>query len=979
MKNLIIIVLLYFTVFITINAQTNPKKEKPEHNITLIGSVKNSFTKWGLGSSKVTVHDEEGNLLGSCFILTYGDRPKKGNEFRFSVPKKNAKYRFHAECEGYEPLDMWYEVKNMSRVRSVYLPDLLMQRDFKHKDDDLDQTLDEVIIKATKIKMYHKGDTIVYNADAFNLPDGSMLDDLIRQMPGAELKDNGEIYINGRKLDFLTLNGKDFFGHNNKIMLDNLPYYTVEQLKVFEQSTVRSKALGHDVDAKLYVMDVRLKKEYSIGFLGNITAAAGTEDRYLGRLFGLRFSDNTRISIFGNSNNVNESRKPGADSEWRPSDLTAGIENRHNGGIDVMIDDSEGKWTESGNATFSWTKTTGESRVASESFLNTGNAFGRNMSRNEKKNMSISLDNTFTIKKPWFIEFRTTAQYNKTDLLSEAMSATFNANPESYGETIAILDSLMQPVIGSELRNITLNHAVNRGKSNGESFSLGQSARILKSLKWGDDLEINGDIRYNNATAKDYSIYDLKFLNSESQDDEYRNRYNNTPSHDYSYNGSALYRFNFLNNLKIELSYRYNQHYRYSEKDRYRLDQIAEDDNYVDFGFGELPSSRELLRMGIDRENSHSSEYLNKNNNYQIFFKKNFKEKHQFNIGLSGVNSDERNIYKSYVLDTVMYRNQWIFTPDISYEYKTNKRKIWSNGYKIQYQMKVDAPDMNLMIPVRNTYNPLAIMIGNPDLKNTTNNFIMLSVNNSGRGWTFFHGAIANIRENMIASGFSFNNSTGVYTYKPENVNGNRYYIIRQSINKNLDRKKLFYISHQLDFNHHRNVDLTTPDAITGQDDLFSVRSIVNTDMATENLNLSFSKGKFRLAASGTLTLRHTTSERENFITINAWDYNYGINGHYTFPGKIHFASDIKMYSRRGYGERSMNTNDLIWNASISRPFFKGKVTAIVQGFDLLQNLSNITYNVNGQGITEVWNRSIPSYVMLHLQYKFHKNPKKKD
>ena len=108
MKNLIIIVLLYFTVFITINAQTNPKKEKPEHNINLIGSVKNSFTKWGLGSSKVTVHDEEGNLLGSCFILPYGYRPKKGNDFRFSVPTKNANYRFHAECEGYYPPDMWY-------------------------------------------------------------------------------------------------------------------------------------------------------------------------------------------------------------------------------------------------------------------------------------------------------------------------------------------------------------------------------------------------------------------------------------------------------------------------------------------------------------------------------------------------------------------------------------------------------------------------------------------------------------------------------------------------------------------------------------------------------------------------------------------------------------------------------------------------------------------------------------------------------
>ncbi len=45
------------------------------------------------------------------------------------------------------------------------------------------------------------GDTLVYDASAFNLPEGSMLDDLIRQLPGAELRENGEILVNGRKVD----------------------------------------------------------------------------------------------------------------------------------------------------------------------------------------------------------------------------------------------------------------------------------------------------------------------------------------------------------------------------------------------------------------------------------------------------------------------------------------------------------------------------------------------------------------------------------------------------------------------------------------------------------------------------------------------------------------------------------------------------------------------------------------------------------
>ncbi len=77
-----------------------------------------------------------------------------------------------------------------------------------------DSILNEVVIRPTRIKMVHKNDTIVFDASAFDLPEGSMLDALIRQMPGAKLSDDGVITINGRKVDYLLLNGKDFFKGN---------------------------------------------------------------------------------------------------------------------------------------------------------------------------------------------------------------------------------------------------------------------------------------------------------------------------------------------------------------------------------------------------------------------------------------------------------------------------------------------------------------------------------------------------------------------------------------------------------------------------------------------------------------------------------------------------------------------------------------------------------------------------------------------
>lgn len=60
------------------------------------------------------------------------------------------------------------------------------------------------------MKFYTRKDTLVFNADAFQLAEGSMLDALIRQLPGVELKDDGRIYVNGKYVESLLLNGEDF-------------------------------------------------------------------------------------------------------------------------------------------------------------------------------------------------------------------------------------------------------------------------------------------------------------------------------------------------------------------------------------------------------------------------------------------------------------------------------------------------------------------------------------------------------------------------------------------------------------------------------------------------------------------------------------------------------------------------------------------------------------------------------------------------
>ena len=264
--------------------------------------------------------------------------------FSFDVPRvKGAQYIIRASYLGFKTECVNVNLDNMSRREfERTLPDITLHRESK--------VLDEVNVVATKVKFYYKGDTVVYNADAFVLAEGSMLDGLVRQLPGVEIRDDGNIYHNGKLVENLLLNGKEFFNNNNQIMLDMLPAFTVKNIKMYDKYGHTSELLGQQrQDDKLYVMDVVLKREYNIGWMGNAEGGGGTSGRYLGQLFAMRHTDHSRITLYGAINNLNDKRKPGQDSNWSPDQLSPGRSKEIQGGIDYYIGDREGKYILNGN------------------------------------------------------------------------------------------------------------------------------------------------------------------------------------------------------------------------------------------------------------------------------------------------------------------------------------------------------------------------------------------------------------------------------------------------------------------------------------------------------------------------------------------------------------------------------------------------------------------------------------------------------
>ena len=333
--------------------QYKPKTDN--RKIWLAGKVCDYVTHLDLPHSTVRLLTADGQLIDSCEAISftqYGNNPPiEHSEFAFQVPARPANYIIKASYVGFQTTEMPYTFDNIyRREQRRELPPVYMKRESR--------MLQEVVVTATKVQFYYKGDTLVFNADAFELAEGSMLDALVRQLPGVELKEGGRIYHNGKYVDALLLNGKDFFRGDHTIMLDNLPTYTVKTIEIYDKWGDQSEFLGqHVMGDNRYVMDVKLKKEYSIGTMANVEAGGGTSDfksegtdRWLFRLFALRFTDHSRLAAYATANNLNGDRKPGETGSWDPQRLqNGGRLTQQQAGIDYSVDDRNSRWKADGN------------------------------------------------------------------------------------------------------------------------------------------------------------------------------------------------------------------------------------------------------------------------------------------------------------------------------------------------------------------------------------------------------------------------------------------------------------------------------------------------------------------------------------------------------------------------------------------------------------------------------------------------------
>ena len=805
----------------------------------------------------------------------------------------------------------------------------------------VEHELKGVTVVASKVKMVMKGDTIVYNADAFNLAEGNMLDALIARLPGAKLEKDGRIYVNGRFIQSLLVNGQEFFAGNPKLALENLPAYTVNKIKVYNKAGIKSRLMERNMGDNTYVMDVRLKREYATGYMGDLEAGGGTQKRYKLRGFAMKFSDKERMGAFFNINNLNDNQRAELTGEWEPQEVGNGLLTVKNAGVSyVRFLNNERSWVSTGN-TWQHISTDNESITHTQTYLPEGNSFLHNHSKQLNSSDKWESINRLSIDKTNYSTSNSLSiSYLRNNGFGSMNSATAN-------ETTKLNTLLSRNSFESSDFNF--------------DFSTGNYVKYITDLIRGDF-----SVSYNRNKQKQFMLNNVQYLQG-GQPNDLRNNYFDMPNQKLKLFAGVGYDIN-IRKTTFAPSYSYTYTYNKASNLLYRLDWLAGRDINQ---FNVLPSASNVLLSALDNNNSYCfNEYRNEHRFNFKYFNRKIKVLNSFvslNLPLRLLNAD----FHYYGISEQRFsRRKLFFEPNIElYHWDENVSWVFTA------RMKSDFPTLLATADYRNDSDPLNIRLGNKDLRNLHHYDVEANVTLNGENeQTISLSANYHRTDNQVAYALIFDNATGISTIYPTSVNGNWNTKFEVEFKRALDKANKILFSNNFSTNYNHSVDMAS---IAGSTE--SQRSIVNNWEFGDELKVNYRPNdnyEFTFHTGGKYYL--INSERVGFENIKASDYNIGLNAQIVLPWELQLTTDMTMFARRGYQQSEMNTTDWIWNVQLARTFLKGHLTAKLQGFDLLQQLSNTRYVINSQGRTEMWNNSIPRYVMLSLAWKFNINPKKK-
>lgn len=833
-----------------------------QHQYVLKGNVLDRQSGEGLEYATVRIMVHKDSMMIS------GTNTDEVGNFMLRV-QKPGKYVLRLSYLGYRSI--YQEVKIApDSPDTIQLGSLVMYSD--------DYVLRTAVVQAAVAKVQQVGDTTMFNADAYRTPEGATLEALVKQLPGAEVADDGSITINGKKVNEVLVNGKDFFKGDTETAMKNLPVNLVKKLKTYDKKSDYAEQTGIDDGEDSFVLDIMTKRELNQSWISNMDFAGGMDyddlrGLYSGKIFVTRFTDRTRVTLIGSHNNVGDNgfggmRGFGGNNGLTTSTMLAGDfswENRKQrfeagrvelgGNVRYSRRDNE---TESTNATETFLTSKSQRRSFSDSH-NWGNALSQNVNTSFRFQWAPdSLTN---------VSFRPSYSWSKSRNRSNSLSAQFDKQEDDtqdyYFEHDEVDDVLSHHFNLNTRRDTTtvgyedflVNLRDNLSRSQNHNHNVNGSLSITRRLtgKAGRNVSLNANGGWNRSHSENYSLanvvsrqgtpgaYDHTSKNSTHQ-------YTTTPSVNWNMRVGGSYVEPLAHKLYAE--FRYNYSYRFQDQKRTLFNLYDPHDTGLSElvskynGFYKPESNRtgsiygedyrsttdllnefltlneeDVLAAIRDEQNSQYATYRYNNHSANVGLRYN-EGSIRLNAGLSFNPEHTIMDYKRGDIDTRVTRTVFNVSPQVRFRWNMNRTR----RVELNFNANSSQPSMTNLLEVVDTSDPMRVSTGNAGLKPSWTNSLRASFNdyntNRQQSWAVNY-AFSHTRNSI--STLSVHDLTSGRTFSaPQNITGNWNTSGGLTFNSGLGAAKLWNVSTSTNmrFNHSTayvatDSDVALPSEIT--------------------------------------------------------------------------------------------------------------------------------------------------------------------
>ena len=833
---------------------------------------------------------------------------------------KKGSYLLHITFIGYDPLYQPLQItgkKNPVNVGKLELSDGAIE-------------LGEAVVIGKAPEVTVRNDTVEYNADSYKVTEGSVLEDLLKKMPGVEVDSEGKITVNGKEVKKVMVDGKEFFSDDPKVASKNLPAKMIDKLQVLDKKSDMAQMTGFDDGEEETVINLTVKPGMKQGWFGNAYGGYGSKDRYEGNAMVNRFVNNDQITFMGGANNTNNmgfsdlastmfSGMGGGGGRRGGFGAGSGITSSGNAGLNFSKEFKPDKLTLGGNTRYSHSDNDARSKSDRQNILP-----GDSSSYDNSEAMSRTKSDNFGVdfRLEWKPDTMTQLIFRPSFSLSHSMNDNFS--------DATTLDNERDTVNTNKSSNYSESNGYNLNASIDFSRKLNNKGRVFSATLSGGNSDSYSDgmnrsdiVYFNQTDALKNSIIDQ------------RSRYDNKG---FNYRAYVSWVEPIGHNNFIQATYSISQRKQEALKNVYNQD--------ADGIYNVLDSA-------------YSQSYRNNfiSQRASLSFK---SQRAKFNYTI-GLNLDPSySSSENFVGDTTLSkitRKVVNLSPMAQFNYMFDKR----TNLRIMYNGRTSQPSMTQLQPVADISDPTNITIGNPDLnpRYTNNVFIRFQQFTPEKQRAFMIMANGSYIINDIESYTSYNQETGVKTTTYKNVNGNYSGNVRMMLNTPLKNKKF-------------SINSMTMASFANSNGYINEEKNTNRNLIlSERGGIDFRSSYLDLGVNGNIRYNATSNslQKEN----NQNTFNYGAGGYTTIylPLNFKIESDVNWSTNSGYGD-GFKQNEVLWNASASKSFLKNNQgTLRFKIYDILQQRSNISRSVTASYIQDSEYNTLGSYFMVHFIYRF--------